>query len=180
MIEGKLSRRYATALFQLAVESHREEEVRQELERFASAYASVHLASVLNNPAFEVETRKRIAARIAGELRLSPLTVHFLSLLIDRHRLASLPSVVFHFRRLQDEALGRIEARVFAAAPLGSEVLDKLRTALEKIAAKKVVLSAETDTTLLGGLVIHMEGKVYDGSLRTQLEKMRKQIEEGY
>lgn len=180
MIEGKLSRRYAKALFQLAVEERKVEEIGQELERFASVYASVHLSSVLNNPAFEVETRKRIAAQIANELRLSPLTIHFLSLLIDRHRLVSLPSIVFHFRRLQDEALGRIKARVAAASPLGSEVMDKLGVALEKISGKKVVLGEEIDPKILGGLVIHMEGKVYDGSLRAQLEKMRKQIEEGY
>ena len=180
MIEGKLSRRYATALFQLAVESRREEEIGQEMERFASAYASAHLSSVLNNPAFEVEMRKKIAAKVAEELQLSSLSLHFLSLLLDRDRLASLPSIVFHYRRLQDEAQGRIEARVVGAGPLGSEALEKLRAALEKISAKQVVLNEETDSGLLGGVVVHMEGKVYDGSLRTQLEKMRKQIEEGY
>ncbi len=180
MIEGKLSRRYATALFQLAAQSHREEEVGQELERFASVYDAAHLSSVLNNPAFEMEKRKRIAAQVAGELGLSSLVVHFLCLLIDRDRLQNFPSIVFHYRRLQDETLGRIKARVVAASPLGREMLEKLRLALEKVSAKKVVLGEEVNPALLGGLVIHMEGKVYDGSLRTQLEKMRKQIEEGY
>ncbi len=180
MIEGKLSRRYAAALFQLAVQSHQEEEVGQQLERFASAYGSAALSQVLNNPAFEVEKRKRIAAQIAAELKLTPLVIDFLSLLVDRDRLVHFPSILFHYHRLQDEALGRIKARVVAARPLGPEMLEKLRGALEKLSDKKVVLSQQVDAALLGGVIVEMEGKVFDGSLRNQLAKMRKQIEEGY
>jgi F0F1-type ATP synthase delta subunit len=65
MIEGSLSRRYSKALFQLALEEKREEVVSQEIERFRAAYVSSPLQSVLNNPAFHVESRKQVLLAVA-------------------------------------------------------------------------------------------------------------------
>ncbi|MFQ5904615.1 MAG: F0F1 ATP synthase subunit delta, partial [Candidatus Binatia bacterium] len=91
MIEGSLSRRYAKALFQLALEDHREEEIGQEVEQFVTAYTASPLTTVLNNPAFGVRSRKNIVVQVAKVLQLSPLSIHFLSLLLERDRLAFLP-----------------------------------------------------------------------------------------
>ncbi|HEV8344450.1 MAG TPA: ATP synthase F1 subunit delta [Candidatus Binatia bacterium] len=180
MIEGKLSRRYAVALFQLASESAKDEEVGQELERFCSVYSVPPLSAVLTNPAFSVQSRKRVAVQIAEELKLSSLVIRFLSLLVDRDRLSHLQSILLYYRRLQDEARGRVQAGVTSASPLEAEGLEKVRSALKGLSGKEVVLKEKTDEGLLGGVMVEMEGKVYDGSVRTQLEKMRKQIEQGY
>ena len=179
MIEGKLSRRYATALFQLASEAARDEEARQELERFAAACGVAALSTVLTNPAFNLQSRKRIVVQVAEQLKLSPLVIQFISLLLDRDRLDHLQSILFYYRRLQDVARGRVQARVTAASSLGAEELERLYSALKSISGKEVVLDEETDAKLLGGLVVHIEGKIYDGSVRTQLERMGKQIEQG-
>ncbi len=180
MIEGKLSRRYAVALFQLAREAATDEEGGQELEQFAAAYNVPLLSTALNNPAFSIENRRKVVVQVAEQLKLSPLIIHFLALLLDRDRLGHLESVIFYYRRLQDAARGRVQAKVTASSALGTAEIERLRSALKSISGKEVVLQEETDAELLGGLVIQMEGKVYDGSLRTQLGKMRKQIEQGY
>lgn len=180
MTEGKLSRRYAVALFQLARDAAKDEEAGRELERFWSTYNVPPLSAVLTNPAFSIQNRKKVVVQVAEQLKLSPLIVHFLSLLLDRDRLGHLQSVLFSYRRLQDATHGRVQAKVRAAGSLGREELERLRSALKGISGKEVVLEEETDAELLGGLVVEVEGKVYDGSLRTQLEKMRKQIEQGY
>ena len=80
MIEGSLSRRYARALFQLALEERREEEIGHEIERFVALFENPALNNVLSNPAFAVQSRKNIVAEVAGNLQLSPLVIHFLSL----------------------------------------------------------------------------------------------------
>jgi len=180
MIEGSLSRRYAKALFQLALEGRREEEVGQEIERFLSAYASTLLAAVLNNPAFSLQGRKNIVAEVGRNLQVSPLVIHFLSLLLERHRLSFFPSIAARYRRLLDEAKGRVEAQVVSPDSLGEETLERLRAALKTISRKEVILEAKTDPELIGGVVIHLEGTVYDGSVRSQLEKMRERVERGY
>jgi F-type H+-transporting ATPase subunit delta len=180
MIGGSLSRRYAKALFELALAERREEEVGQEIERFAGALQDPALNRVLNNPAFGVQSRRKIVAEIARTLQLSPLVIHFLSLLVERDRLSFFPAIVERYRRLLDEKKGQAEARVIAAGPLGEDNLDQLRTALEKISGKRVVLQQETDSSLIGGVVIHLEGKIYDGSVRTQLENMKQRVERAY
>jgi F-type H+-transporting ATPase subunit delta len=113
-------------------------------------------------------------------LKLSSLVIRFLSLLVDRDRLSHLQSILLYYRRLQDEARGRVQAGVTSASPLEAEGLEKVRSALKGLSGKEVVLKEKTDEGLLGGVMVEMEGKVYDGSVRTQLEKMRKQIEQGY
>jgi F-type H+-transporting ATPase subunit delta len=180
MIEGSLSRRYTKALFQLAREAGQEEKIGQEVEQFYAAYLDSELQRVLTNPAFGVDTRKKILTQVTRSQQLSLLTVHFLSLLLDRDRLAHLAGIVSRYRRLLNEAKGRVEAKVVGASALESAMLDQIRRQLGIISGKEVVLQQETDPCLLGGVLIELEGKVYDGSIQTQLEKMRQRIARGY
>lgn len=175
MTEG-LSRRYAKALFQLAREDGHGEDIGREIEEFSSACTDSELQHVLTNPAFGLESRKKVLVQVAKSQRLSSLATRFLSLLLERDRLPHLPAVVATYRRLLNEARGRVEGKVVGAAPLDSPMLEQLRAALRKISGKEVVLQQESDAALIGGLLVELEGKIYDGSVRAQLEKMKERI----
>ena len=179
MIEGSLSRRYTRALFQLARESREEEKIGAELEQFESAHERSELRTVLANPAFPAAARKRILREVLASQQLSPLTVKFLSLLLERDRLGYLPGIVSSYRRMLNEAQGRVEARVVSATALDGALVEQLRERLRGLSGKEVLLQQETDPSLLGGLLIELEGTIYDGSIRTQLEKMRQRIARG-
>jgi F-type H+-transporting ATPase subunit delta len=180
MIEGRLSRRYTRALFQLASEAGEEEKIGQEIEQFFSAYSSSDLQKVLTNPAFPIPARKQILRQVMESQQLSPLTVKFLSLLLERDRLVELAGIVSCYRRLLNEAKGRVEARVVSASVLDGALVTQLRERLGGISGKEVVLQQETDPSLLGGMMIELQGRIYDGSIRTQLEKMRQRIARGH
>jgi F-type H+-transporting ATPase subunit delta len=180
MIEGSLSRRYTKALFQLAREAGQEEQVGQELDRFHAAYSDTELQGVLTNPAFGWASRKDVLFEVTKYQQLSQLTVHFLSLLLERDRLTYLSGIVGCYRRLLNEVKGRVQAKVVGATPLEPPMVDRLRAVLGGISGKEIVLEEETDPGLIGGVLIELEGKVYDGSVRTQLEKMRQRIARGY
>ena len=180
MIEGSLARRYAKALFQLAVAENKEDAVAAELVGFTEVFAQPELNHVLNDPAFSRQRRKGIVSRIARELQLSPLVTHFLELLIERDRLGFLPAIVERYRRMLDEKKGQTEARVITPGALEAADLKRLGATLAKISGKKIILNQETDASLIGGAVVHLEGKIYDGSVRAQLEKMKKQVEQSY
>jgi F-type H+-transporting ATPase subunit delta len=180
MTEGSLGRRYAKALFQLAREGGQEAKIGQELEQFNGAYTQSDLKQILVNPAFALEVRKKILAQVTQAEQLSELTRHFLSLLADRDRLPHLAGIVSCYRRLLNEAKGRVEAKVISVGPLEPDWVDQLRGQLHGISGKDVVLQQETDPGLLGGLLVELEGKVYDGSIRTQLENMKQRIVRGY
>jgi F-type H+-transporting ATPase subunit delta len=180
MIEGSLSRRYTRALFELARAARQEEEVGEELESFLAAYTGSQLHTVLTNPAFGMDGRKRIVIEISNKLQLSILTIHFLSLLLERDRLTYLPSIVARYHRLLNEAKGRVEAKVVGASALEAAILDRLREVLHGISGKEIVLHREIDPSLIGGVLLEFEGKVYDGSVRTQLERMKQRVARGY
>ena len=179
MIEGRLSRRYTRAIFQLARETGAEEEIGRELEQFFSIYRGSDLEKVLINPAFAAGTRKEILTRVIQSQQLSPLTLKFLSLLLERDRLMELAGIVSCYRRLLNEAKGRVEARVVSSSTLETAVVEQLRERLRGLAGKDVLLQQETDPSLLGGLLVELEGKIYDGSIRSQLEKMKQRIARG-
>jgi len=180
MIEGSLSRRYTKALFELAREESQEEGIGREIEQFYAAYSGSELQQVLTNPTVGLESRKNIVVRVTQSQRLSSLTVRFLSLLLERDRLTYLPAIVSYYRRLLNEVRGRVEAKVSGASPLEPPMLEQLRKVLREISGKEVVLQEESDPDLIGGILIELEGKVYDGSVRTQLEKMKQRIARGY
>lgn len=179
MIQSGLARRYAKALFLLAREEKREEEIGEEIARVADGYQNTPLSSVLNNPAFELEKRKKVLLEAAKGFRLSPIATRFLELLLERGRLPLLPSIFSHYRLLLDEAKGRVQARLATPIPLDGAILDKLRAAIGKISDKAVVLNVETDPSLIGGAVVEIEGRIYDGSVRTYLRKIQERLEEG-
>ena len=180
MIEGSLARRYTKALFQLAREAGQEEVIGRQVEEFFTAYSGSDLQTVLTNPAFDVPTRKRILIQVGNTQQLSVLTIHFLSLLLERDRLGHLPGIVSCYRRLLNEAKGRVEAKVVSAAALDSALAERVRAQLRGLSGKDVVMEQEVDPSLLGGMTVELAGKVYDGSIRTQLEKMKQRIARGY
>jgi F-type H+-transporting ATPase subunit delta len=180
MIEGSLSRRYTKALLQLAQESQQEEVIGREIEQFHAAYRDSELQGVLTNPALGLDRRNNILLQVTKIQQLSPFTVRFLSFLLARDRLKYLPQIVSCYRRLLNEARGRVEAKAVGASPLEPAMVDRLREVLRGISGKEIVLQQETDPSLIGGVLIELEGKVYDGSVRTQLEKLKQRIARGY
>jgi F-type H+-transporting ATPase subunit delta len=180
MIEGRLSRRYGKALFELALEQQKEDAIGQEIERFLAAYTNSPLQTVLNNPAFDLNSRKAILLEITKNLQVSALSINFLSILLERDRLTYLSAIVSYYRGLLNAAKGRVEAKVTDATPLEPALMERLRAALHAISGKEVVLREETESGLIGGLMVELEGTIYDGSVRTQLEKMKQRIAREY
>jgi F-type H+-transporting ATPase subunit delta len=180
MTEGSLARRYCRALFQLAQEAGREEAIANEIEAFFRAYHGSDLETVLTNPAFDVPTRKRVLIQVGNMQQLSILAIHFLSLLLERDRLNQLEGIVNGYRRLLNQAKGRVEAKVVSAATLDPTLAERVRAQLRGLSGKEVVMTQHVDPSLLGGLMVEFEGKIYDGSVRTQLEKMKQRIARGY
>jgi F-type H+-transporting ATPase subunit delta len=134
----------------------------------------------LTNPAFGIDDRKRTLIQVSNQLQLSILAIHFLLLLLERDRLTYLASIAALYRRLLNETKGRVDAKVVSPGSLEAVMVDGLQDVLHRISGKEIVLQQETDPSLIGGVLVEFEGKVYDGSVRTQLEKMKQRIARGY
>src|SRR5262249_62149892 len=107
---------------------------------------------------------------------LSPTVVNFLRLLVDRQRVGDLGQIARSYRAMVDEKVGRMRATVTSAAPLTDRETKSLRDAIAEMTGRTIVLDARTDPSLIGGLVTQVGARQFDGSLRTQLERMREQL----
>jgi F-type H+-transporting ATPase subunit delta len=176
-LAGSVARRYARALFQIGVDAGSVEALGQELSDLAALFEqSVELRQALVNPVFKPSEKRAILDRLLPRVTPSPVVQRFSALLLDRGRITLLPAAARAYRELSDAHAGRVRAVVTSAAPLSAGDLERVRRSLERRTKKKVMLEAEVDPSLIGGLVARVGDLVLDGSVRTQLETLRDKL----
>jgi F-type H+-transporting ATPase subunit delta len=174
MIPGSIARRYAKALFSLAVEKGRIEAWGDSLLALGRAVdGSSELRDVLQNPAYTRETRAAVVAQLAKAIQLDAEPASLLQLLGERNRLSGLSAIVAAFRELGDVELGRLRAKVTSAIALDDAAVAAIAEKLSLATQKKVLVERAVDPAILGGVIAQVGSVVYDGSLRTQLEDLR-------
>jgi F-type H+-transporting ATPase subunit delta len=166
---GAIAKRYARALLAVATEQGRLEETAAELERTAAWLEDPELAHALGSPALGAAARRGLIGEITRSLELSELTSRFLAVLAEKGRLGDFRAIARAYVAMVDQSLGRVRATIRSAQPLSDSSLAEIVRALEKISGKKVLALTEIDPALIAGLTVEMEGRVYDGSARTQL-----------
>ncbi len=168
-----LSGRYATALFDLAVDGKALETVSASLATLKDALASsADLKTLTTSP---MVTRKAAAAGIAGvagSLGLDKLTTSFLGVLAKNRRLAALPHIIRDFQALSAARRGEITARVTAAHPLSAAQQKALSAKLKAGVGRDVALDITVDPAILGGLVVRVGSRMIDSSLKTRLDSL--------
>lgn len=179
MIVGSIARRYAKALFDLAVEAGRVEPWAQGLAALKKAVdSSPELRDLLENPVYTKEQRQAVAAQLAKVLGLDPQPANLLALLADRNRLAYLAGIADTFGELADRKLGRVRAKVTSAVALSEAEAEVLAGKLAAASGSQVLLERAVEPALLGGVVAQVGSLVYDGSLRSQLEVLRRSMKQ--
>jgi len=177
LVSSSVARRYARALLSLGLAEGRFEQYGEELSAVLQAMKdSREFGMMLANPGYSQPQRQAAVDAAASALRLSPLTVNFLRLLMDRQRGGDLAAIVRSYRAMVDQQAGRVRATLTSAGPLGDDELNRLREALARITSRTVVLETKTDPSLIGGVVAQVGATQLDGSLRTQLERMREEL----
>jgi F-type H+-transporting ATPase subunit delta len=179
MIVGSIARRYAKALFELAVEQNRVEAWAQGLVSLKRAVdSSVELREVLHNPVYTKDQRQGLARQLSQALGLEPQPASLLALLAERNRLDYLGGIADVFGRLADEKLGRVRAKVTSAVPLAEAEVQAIAEKLSATTKKQVIVERAVDPAILGGIVAQVGSLVYDGSLRSQLEDLRHSLKQ--
>ena len=179
MRNRKLAARYARALLDALPDPAEQETVDAFLTALAEAMdRSQELRDLLLDPAVPRSSKKTALVSLAGQHLSSTRVQNFLGLVVDHGRTAEIPVIaeVFHEAR-QDEA-GIVSAQLTTAAPLNEDLRGRARSALEHLSGRKVNLSYEVEPSLIGGAVARIGSTVYDGSLRTQLTRLRKEMAE--
>jgi F-type H+-transporting ATPase subunit delta len=180
LITNAIARRYAKALIQLAAEEGAVEKYYDELSGFGSVLAVHHgFAALLTSPAFAIEKKKAMLQDAVDMLPLSKTVKNFFFLLQEKNRLDQLSSIISGYRSFADELSGLLRSSVTSALPLEEAQVGEIKAALEKTTGKTVLLQVEHDPSLLGGVVTRIGDTLFDGSIKTQLDRIQDILQKG-
>ena len=178
MRAAAVARRYARAIFEIAEQRGLVDAVASALAASSVLVQDDEIARVLRGPAGR-DVKQRVLTDIAKAIDAPAEFRDFLLLLVEHDRIRELPQIREVFDRLLDRRRGITRARVRSAAPVAEPVLDEITKVFERVTAKRVIATVEIEPDLIAGVVVEVDGRVYDGSVRTQLEKLHRQMASG-
>ena len=164
--------RYAKALLSLAREQNLTESVGTELAKVAEVLADPTLTRTLALPNLSPKTRKDVAEQLIKNLTPSDLLGNFLRVLAENDRLKDFLAIERAYQNLLEKMLGRVRAKIRVTTQLSDDELKALVDVFSRLTQKTVIPTVELDPDLLGGVVVEIEGRVYDASLKTQLQRL--------
>lgn len=167
---------YAEALFRLASAEDVTDQVEEELHELERLYQSnAEMKEFINNPRIKAEGKKDALVELLGD-KLSRIMLNHMHLIIDQERGRLLPKIAEEYYRLASDVRAKVSAEVVTAVPISGESLEKLGEQLKKLTKKDVYMRPRVDESILGGVIVRVGDKVLDGSVRTRLLQLKKQM----
>ncbi len=174
---GSIPRRYARAIFEIAVDQGNFEILGRQLSELATlGKDSPELRETLENPVFKLSQKRAVLQGLMPRLAPARQVQSLALLLLERGRIAMLPAVARAFEEMCDDKLGRVRAVVKSAKPLDIASETEVRKALERRTGKKVLLTTVVDPSLIGGVIAQVAGLELDGSVSSRLSAIKQRL----
>jgi len=171
--------RYATALFELALEEHALDAVRADLDRFDTLVAeSADLQRLIRSPVFTAEEQSRALAAVLEQAGIGGLAARFLRLVAANRRLFAGREMIRDFRKLVAAHKGEAQASVTVAERPSEAHLAAIKEALKAVTRKDVQIEVKVDPSIIGGLIVKLGSRMVDTSLRTKLNAIKLAMKE--
>jgi F-type H+-transporting ATPase subunit delta len=174
----ELARVYGRALFEVASEHGKLDELREQLGQFVDALEGHRqLRLFFFSPYFSSQEKQAALGRVLEGAEESFL--NFLRLLIENHRLPVIARVREEYERLWARENGVLPVEVTSAIALDEGTTESLGRSIGERTGRKVKLAARVDPDILGGIVVRVGNSILDASIRNRLEQLRKQVAQG-
>ncbi len=172
--------RYATALFELALDNKAVDAVKKDLDRFDALVAgSADLNRLVRSPVFGVDEQLKALSAILAKAGITGLAANFLRVITTNRRLFALRDMIRGYRALVARHRGEVTAQVTVAEKLSDKNLDALKSALKSVTGgKDIDLDVRVEPAIIGGLVVKVGSRMVDSSLRTKLNSIKLAMKE--
>lgn len=176
-MEELVGRRYAQALFEVAVETEKLEEFKDEIIVVSQAFQNEpRLNTIIQHPKVNRKEKKEIIDAIFKG-RVSDEILNLLYIIIDKERERNIKDISDEYIDLFNEKFGIVDAKAITAIPMSEDERLELEQKLSKKLDKKVNLENEIDKDIIGGVLIKIKDKVIDQSIRRQLDMLEKSLQ---
>ena len=171
--------RYAQALFEIARVTHKDEEIEAELEAFSLALKKApELEKFFKNPQLDLEQKRNSLTRIyqVRNHEVHGILLNFFMVLFEKRRFYLIHEITSSFKRIADEARGQGIAQIKTAVPLDAYLEAAIVSRLEKMAGYKIRVQKEVDPLLIGGVVVRLKNKIFNGSVQHKIDLLTKEL----
>jgi F-type H+-transporting ATPase subunit delta len=169
--------RYAQAAFEIAHAERRDQEIEDELGSLsASLKANPALEKKLLSPNLSLAGKKAVAAALYAGSPNKKIMTGILSVIFEKGRFSLIHDVAEAYKRISDLSQGEGLAEITTAVPLDAAKEKEMTACLEALAGCKLVVQKTVDPSLIGGVKVKIRNKVYDGSVRGNLDRLQKEL----
>jgi F-type H+-transporting ATPase subunit delta len=175
----ELAQVYARALFQVALQQGKLDELREQLAQFADALdQNRELAVFFFSPYFSTKEKQDALVRMLDGA--DPLFVNFLNVLIENHRMPVIFRIREEYEHLWEEENRLLPVEITSAIALDPATTQRLGEKIgERAGGRKITLAARVDPDILGGIIIRVGNSILDASIRNRLEQLRRHVAQG-
>lgn len=167
---------FAQAMLELAIAQKLEDRVYQDLEAIKAVVQSMPTFKLfLKDPSLS-ETEKRRVIDAAFEGKVCETVLNALRVMNRHGRLGLLVETADEYHKRLDAHLGRVKVKITSAAALDAELTEEVRQRVGKALGKTPILESKVDPGIIGGLVLQVEDKLIDGSVKKQLELIKNRM----
>jgi F-type H+-transporting ATPase subunit delta len=179
MKDRKLASRYARALLAALPDPSSQNAADVVLRSLAKAIETdPAVRAALVDPAIPAAAKTKLLQSVATAMQAPARVASFLATVVAHGRMANLSSIAGVYREELERAQGIVSGTLTTAAPIGDELAQRAAAALTRLTGRRVQLELKIDPELLGGAVAQVGSMVYDGSVKTQLGRLRRRIGE--
>ena len=174
MARRAYARRYAQAVFEIALEKKELDRWQADLTRIVGVVSEAAFLEAMESPRFGFEPKAQLLAEKLKEI--NPLALNLVKLLVARGKLDIISDIAAEYQRSVNGYHGIEQAEVTTAVPLDDEAKEKLAEKLGAVMDKKVIIESEVDPNVVGGFIARIGGKLLDGSTRSNLLALKKDL----
>ncbi|WP_100523474.1 F0F1 ATP synthase subunit delta [Mycobacteroides abscessus] len=178
MSSAVVAKRYAHALFEVASEKQQIDLVEQELDQVKQLFdENPAFLQFLQHPQI-ADSAKKQEVKAIFEGKISEVTFNFLNLLIDKKREDLFPIIPKYFTEKANEARGLVDAVVTSVKPLTEEEKQGIVDSFKKLLNKEVRVTNQLDQSIMGGVVVQVGDRLYDGSVAGRLNRLQQSLKQ--
>jgi len=174
MAKRVYAKRFAQAIFEIALERKELDRWQSDLKKIASLAEDDTLVSLLQDPRLHFDSKTKLLSEQLGNV--NPLALNLVYLLITRGKLNMVGEIADEYQRLLDSYRGVEQAEVTAVIPLDDKDKQRLEEHLGALVGKKIVVKSKVDPSLIGGIVARVGDKLLDGSTRSKLSALKEEL----
>ncbi|MGL4243577.1 MAG: F0F1 ATP synthase subunit delta [Beijerinckiaceae bacterium] len=173
-IVSGIAGRYASALFDLAVEAKQIPAVGSDLARFGQLISgSSDLQRLVKSPAFGAKEQLAAVSAVLDKAKIGGIAGNFIKLVATKRRLFAVEGMIAAYGALADARAGVVKAEVTVAEPLSDKNRKAVSEALNAVTGKTVSFKEKVDPAIIGGLVVKLGSRMVDSSVRTKLNSLK-------